>query len=91
MTLKNEKPELTKNEIEAMREFHISIDWKGLTKAWKKIFYTTPFNLYEKAALKVEAASRKLMIGKAALLMPVGIILRNTSRSMYKLAKGEDS
>jgi len=83
------KKELTQDELEGLREYHISIDWKGITKAWKKVFYIAPFNLYKKSALKMEVASKKLMTGKAALLMPLGIVLRNTGRSMYRLAEGD--
>jgi len=84
------KKELTEKELDALREIHISVDLRGLIKAWNKLFYEAPFDAYKKIALKVEGVSRKMMTGNASVLgMPMGIVLRNTSRAAYHSAKGD--
>src|SRR5262249_40567787 len=83
------KQELTQKELDAMREIHFSIDIKGWAKGWKKMWYDFPTSLHQKAARGVDALSRKIMTGKGSLLsFPAGIILRNTSRAMYKTVEG---
>jgi hypothetical protein len=81
------KKQLTKAELEAMREFHIDISWDGIKKAVKKAFYEAPFEAYQTGMLKLESVSRRMMTGKASLFgMPAGIVLRNSARSMYNSA-----
>lgn len=85
MTDKNKEPNL-----EDLREIHIKISFGGLVKAYKKMFFEAPFHLYQRGTLKVENISKKMMTGKGSLLgLPMGIILRNTSRSMYLCSKGD--
>lgn len=85
-----QKPQLTKEELNSLREIHIAINWRGFVKGWKKIFQETPFNAHQSIMRKVESVSRKMMTGNASLLgMPVGIILRNTARAMHNAIDGK--
>lgn len=81
--------EMTAEEMKKLQEVHIPVSWKGLKKAWKKIFYTAPFKFYQNVMLGIEKISRKMMVGYGSLLsMPIGIVLRNTSRAMYRSSEG---
>ncbi len=84
-----QQKKLTAAEIDSLREIHIPINLEGLRKGWNKIFYEWPFSLYQGATRGIEGYSRKLLTGKASLLsMPVGIILRNTSRAAHNSSEG---
>lgn len=77
--------ELSKKELDALREFHISLNWRGLKKAVRKVTYELPFAGFQNACLFVEGVSRKLTMNTKPSWwqLPVGITLRNTSRAMY--------
>ncbi len=84
-----QKPQMTEKELNSLREIHININWRGFKKAWMKMFHDAPFSAYQNTARAVEGVSRKMMTGSGSLLgMPVGIVLRNTCRSMYNSSEG---
>ena len=41
------KTDLSKKEFDALRETHISLNFRGLMKGWKKIFHDAPFSVFK--------------------------------------------
>jgi len=79
--------QLTEQELDALREIHIAVNLKGLLNAWNYVTYKKPFSLYQGAARRVERLSKKMMTGNASVFgLPLGIILRNTSRAAHNLS-----
>jgi hypothetical protein len=83
------KKQLTVAELKSLQEIHIPINLQGLIKGWKMIFHDAPFKGYQGLMRKVEGVSKKMMTGKASVIsMPLGIILRNTSRAAHNSSEG---
>lgn len=75
--------ELPKDKTASRMEVIIPINLRGLVKGLKKICYEQPVALVNAVAEKADAASLRMMSGRAAIVtMPLGIILRNTSRTV---------
>lgn len=75
-------------QLDSLREVHIN--WKGLILGWKKLTRDVPFSLHQKATRAIETKSRYLMTGSASLIsMPIGLVLRNTSRAMNNSVEGK--
>jgi hypothetical protein len=81
--------QLTEKELRQLQEVQVKINLKGLFKAWDWVTKKKPFEIYQTVTRKVEGKSKKLMVGNASALgMPIGIVLRNTSRAGHNLSTG---
>ncbi len=84
------KKQLDIKDIETRKEVIIPIEWEGLKKGWKKLFYDAPLKAYKWTARKLDDVSLKMMTGHMAVLsMPMGIMGRNGARVAHDLSKGK--
>ena len=84
--------QLTDKELKSLSEVHVAVNLKGFLTAWDYVFNKKPFALYQGVARRMEGFSKKMMTGNASIIgMPVGIIVRNTSRAAHNLSTGRYS
>lgn len=84
--------ELAKNKVASRQEVVIPITLRGLVKGLRIICFDKPVEYTGIVADHAERLSQRMMSGRAAALtMPVGIILRNASRTVLGSTSEERS
>jgi hypothetical protein len=77
----------TNKQSNQFKEVRIPISLKGFFKAWDYVTRKKPISIFQTITRKIEGFSKKMMTGKTSFIgMPLGIILRNTSRAAHNLS-----
>jgi hypothetical protein len=71
--------------IESRKEVVVEISIRGLAKAYSKFFHDKPVEVFQAVARKADDVSKKMMTGySAAVMMPLGIMVRNGARVAHE-------